>query len=47
MYEKIKRSDTKFRVALEVLSYHNCVPENLFKEHLNVKIPSVIPGINE
>ncbi|KAG8332320.1 hypothetical protein J6590_024518 [Homalodisca vitripennis] len=47
LYEKIRRSEQKYRVALEVLCYHNSCTELEFEETKQKDIPSSIPGIEE
>lgn len=39
LYDKIRRSEQKYRVALEVLSYHNTCSEEEFQEALKDGIP--------
>ncbi|OON13529.1 3'5'-cyclic nucleotide phosphodiesterase, partial [Opisthorchis viverrini] len=47
MYDRIYRSDKKYRVALEVLTYHNCVTEADVAAVLPCNIPDNIPGITQ
>ncbi|TGZ72386.1 hypothetical protein CRM22_002113 [Opisthorchis felineus] len=47
MYDRIYRSDKKYRVALEVLTYHNCVTEADVAAVLPFNIPENIPGITQ
>jgi cAMP and cAMP-inhibited cGMP 3',5'-cyclic phosphodiesterase 10 len=47
LYDRIRRSEQKYRVALEVLSYHNSAKDDEL-EQLKVKgIPTVIEGIED
>ncbi|KAF6778388.1 hypothetical protein AHF37_02314 [Paragonimus kellicotti] len=45
MYDRIYRSDKKYRVALEVLTYHSCVSEADAENALPCVIPDTIAGI--
>lgn len=47
LYEKIRKSEQKYRVALEVLCYHNSCTELEFEEHKRKNIPDSVPGIDE
>ncbi|XP_001664102.2 probable 3',5'-cyclic phosphodiesterase pde-5 [Aedes aegypti] len=46
LYDKIRRSEQKYRVALEVLSYHNTCSESEVEHCLVEGIPLKIPGID-
>lgn len=47
LYDKIRRSEQKYRVALEVLSYHNtCTPEEV-QNCLTQGIPGNVPEIDK
>ncbi|XP_055540306.1 probable 3',5'-cyclic phosphodiesterase pde-5 isoform X2 [Wyeomyia smithii] len=46
LFDKIRRSEQKYRVALEVLSYHNTCSEQEVDKCLTVGIPKKIPGID-
>ncbi|KAK7873303.1 hypothetical protein R5R35_011363 [Gryllus longicercus] len=47
LYDKIARSEQKYRVALEVLSYHNtCSEDEVEKMHAQ-GIPDSIPGVDD
>ncbi|XP_052274337.1 probable 3',5'-cyclic phosphodiesterase pde-5 isoform X2 [Dreissena polymorpha] len=45
LYEKIRRSEQKYRVALEVLSYHSQSSEEEFQSVKEVPVPEVIQNI--
>ncbi|KAJ9601206.1 hypothetical protein L9F63_000626, partial [Diploptera punctata] len=45
LYDKIARSEQKYRVALEVLSYHNTCSESEVAKAMEQPIPDVIPGV--
>ncbi|XP_055596828.1 probable 3',5'-cyclic phosphodiesterase pde-5 isoform X2 [Uranotaenia lowii] len=47
LYDKIRRSEQKYRVALEVLSYHNTCTEQEVDRCLSVGIPQNVPGIDK
>lgn len=47
LYDKIARSEQKYRVALEVLSYHNTCSDTEVTRAQEQKIPNSIPGIEE
>ncbi|XP_017774954.1 PREDICTED: probable 3',5'-cyclic phosphodiesterase pde-5 isoform X2 [Nicrophorus vespilloides] len=47
LYDQIKKSEQKYRVALEVLSYHNTCNEEEFKEALGNGIPEKIIGVDD
>lgn len=44
LYDKIARSEQKYRVALEVLSYHNTCSDAEVARAREQKIPDAIPG---
>lgn len=46
LYDKIRRSEQKYRVALEVLSYHNTSTEDDLKQCLSKGIPTDIEDID-
>lgn len=46
LYDKIRRSEQKYRVALEVLSYHNTCTEEEVKQCLADGIPKVVDDID-
>lgn len=47
LYDKIRRSAQKYRVALEVLSYHNTSSEDEVKKVLGTGIPDIVPDIDD
>ena len=47
LYDKIARSEQKYRVALEVLSYHNTCSEVEVIKAKEDPIPEQIPGVEE
>lgn len=47
LYDKIRRSEQKYRVALEVLSYHNCCTEEEYAYALRDGIPEELIGIDD
>ncbi|XP_058820522.1 probable 3',5'-cyclic phosphodiesterase pde-5 isoform X3 [Topomyia yanbarensis] len=47
LYDKIRRSEQKYRVSLEVLSYHNTCSEKEVEKCLEVGIPQRIPNIDQ
>lgn len=46
LYDKIARSEQKYRVALEVLSYHNTSSEAEVNEARGGGIPDALPGVD-
>lgn len=46
LYDKIRRSEQKYRVALEVLSYHNTCTEEEVKQCLADGIPKIVEDID-
>lgn len=46
LYDKIKRSEQKYKVALEVLSYHGTSTEEEAKQLLQEGLPETIPDID-
>lgn len=46
LYDKIRRSEQKYRVALEVLSYHNTCTEDEVARCLHDELPDNIPDID-
>lgn len=47
LYDKIRRSEKKYRVALEVLSYHNGCSDEEFKKVEAMGIPESIPKLSD
>lgn len=47
LYDKIRRSEKKYRVALEILSYHNVCKEEEFERCEKMGIPATVPGISD
>uniref|UniRef100_A0A6M2DJ87 Phosphodiesterase n=1 Tax=Xenopsylla cheopis TaxID=163159 RepID=A0A6M2DJ87_XENCH len=47
LYDKIKRSEQKYRVALEVLSYHNTCTEDEFNKASGRGVPDYVPGLDD
>lgn len=47
LYDKIKKSEQKYKVALDVLSYHNTCTEEEFQTALAKGIPDHIPGVDD
>ncbi|KAL1501286.1 hypothetical protein ABEB36_006635 [Hypothenemus hampei] len=47
LYDKIKKSEQKYKVALDVLSYHNTCTEDEFQAAKTEGIPEHIPGIDD
>jgi cAMP and cAMP-inhibited cGMP 3',5'-cyclic phosphodiesterase 10 len=47
LYDKIARSEQKYRVAMEVLSYHSTCSDTEVTLAKEEKIPDAIPGIEE
>lgn len=47
LYDKIRRSEQKFKVALEVLSYHNTCTETEFDRFKSVGLPHTVIGLDE
>ncbi|XP_039287265.1 probable 3',5'-cyclic phosphodiesterase pde-5 [Nilaparvata lugens] len=47
LYDKIRRSEQKYRVAMEILGYHNTCNESEFKKFKDKQLPDHIPGIDE
>lgn len=45
LYDKIRRSEKKYRVALEVLSYHNACTEDEIKKCEQMGIPESLPKL--
>eukprot|EP00057_Strongylocentrotus_purpuratus_P010366 XP_011664840.1 PREDICTED: probable 3',5'-cyclic phosphodiesterase pde-5 [Strongylocentrotus purpuratus] len=45
LYDKIRRSEQKHKVALEVLSYHAMCVDNEFKGLRNMPLPDPMPDI--
>jgi cAMP and cAMP-inhibited cGMP 3',5'-cyclic phosphodiesterase 10 len=47
LYDKIRRSEKKYRVALEVLSYHNTCTEDELDRCEKMGIPTAMPELSE
>lgn len=47
LYDKIRRSEQKYRVALEVLSYHNSCTEEEVNLALRDGIPEQVIGVDD
>lgn len=47
LYDKIRRSEQKYKVALEVLSYHNTCSEEEFESARAMGVPKSIIGLEE
>lgn len=47
LYDKIRRSEKKYRVALEVLSYHNACTEEEIERVEKIGIPASIPKLSD
>jgi cAMP and cAMP-inhibited cGMP 3',5'-cyclic phosphodiesterase 10 len=47
LYDKIRRSEKKYRVALEVLSYHNTCNDEEIEKCEKMGIPAKIPRLND
>lgn len=47
LYDKIRRSEKKYRVALEVLSYHNTCNEDEIEKCESIGIPASIPKLSD
>lgn len=47
LYDKIRRSEQKYRVALEVLSYHNTCTEEEYETVLKEGIPREMVGVDD
>ena len=47
LYEKIRRSEQKYRVALEVLSYHSQSSEDEFQSIKQIPVPDTIQNITQ
>ncbi|CAF4566476.1 unnamed protein product, partial [Didymodactylos carnosus] len=45
LYERIRRSEQKYKVALEVLSYHASCTDAEYEKYKNLEIPNDIPNI--
>ncbi|KAJ8872744.1 hypothetical protein PR048_026360 [Dryococelus australis] len=46
LYDKIARSEQKYRVALDVLSYHNTCSEEEVGRILRAGVPECVPGLD-
>ena len=47
LYEKIRRSEQKYRVALEVLSYHSQSSDDEFQNVKDIGVPDKIVNITQ
>lgn len=47
LYDKIRKSEQKYRVALEVLSYHNSCAEEEVQVALKDGIPETLIGVDD
>ncbi len=47
LYDKIRRSEQKYKVALEVLSYHSMAHDDEVEVYLKEEIPPEIPEVVE
>ncbi|CAF0761005.1 unnamed protein product [Rotaria sordida] len=47
LYDRIRRSEQKCKVALEVLSYHASCPDEEYERYKTYELPSNIPNINQ
>jgi len=47
LYDRIRRSEQKCKVALEVLSYHASCTDEEYERMKSLSIPSYIPNIEE
>ncbi|KAG5880335.1 hypothetical protein JTB14_019814 [Gonioctena quinquepunctata] len=47
LYDKIRKSEQKYKVALDVLSYHNTCTEDEYGAALNEEIPKEVIGIDD
>ncbi|XP_071964651.1 probable 3',5'-cyclic phosphodiesterase pde-5 isoform X3 [Antedon mediterranea] len=45
LYDKIRRSEQKHRVALEILSYHRQCSEEEFTKLINMQVPDPVPDL--
>ncbi|CAG2065943.1 unnamed protein product, partial [Timema podura] len=47
LYDKIANSEQKYRVALDILSYHNTCTEDEVEQFSKQGKPNIIPGIDD
>nr|CAD7401018.1 unnamed protein product [Timema cristinae] len=47
LYDKIANSEQKYRVALDILSYHNTCTEDEVEQFSKQEKPNIMPGIDE
>ena len=47
LYDKIRRSEQKYKVALEVLSYHSKAPDDELNQYQQLPIPEQIPKLTK
>ena len=45
LYDKIRRSEQKYKVALEVLSYHSQASEDEVDKTKEIAIPDALPDL--
>ncbi|CAH1180236.1 unnamed protein product [Phaedon cochleariae] len=46
LYDKIRKSEQKYKVALDVLSYHNTCTEGEYQAAVRTGIPKNLPGVD-
>lgn len=47
LYDKIRRSEQKYRVALDVLSYHNTCLDEEVQDMLECGVPDALPQVDQ
>ncbi|XP_069161580.1 probable 3',5'-cyclic phosphodiesterase pde-5 isoform X4 [Procambarus clarkii] len=47
LYDKIRRSEQKYKVALEVLSYHNCCTDDELETLQADSLANALPGVDD
>lgn len=47
LYDKIRRSEQKYRVALDVLSYHNTCLDEEVQDLLDRGVPDTLPQVDQ
>lgn len=47
LYDKIRRSEQKYKVALEVLSYHSKAPDDEIQTYQGKDVPKEIPALTK
>ena len=45
LYEKVRRSEQKYKVALDVLSYHNQATEEEVRQMCTLEVPPELPEL--